>query len=74
MVEGPLHNLPSLPSSEVITYSTNISCLSDKVEEFQVRKDLRVQPKMAAAHWVLPQKEERVLKPTWGRGFRASLF
>lgn len=44
--------------------------LSETAEEFQVGKDLRVQPKMAAVHWALPQKGERLLRPTWGRGLQ----
>lgn len=50
-----MHNLPSLPSSEVIAYLTNINCLFNKVE-FQVRKGFRVQPKMALLTGLYPPK------------------
>lgn len=62
-----MHNSPSLPYREAIIQSTNINCFSEKGEEFQVRKDFRVQPKMPAAPWAFPQKEERLQGPPGGR-------
>ena len=66
LAEGPCIT-PSLPYREAIIQSTNINCFSEKGEEFQVKKDFRVQPKMPAAPWAFPQKEERLQGPLGGR-------
>ena len=69
LAEGPLHNSPFLPYNKAIFHSTNSNCFSEKVEEFQVRKD----------RWQLctgpfPRRTRGCWVPLGAEGFRATPF